>query len=188
MSEGSGTKRKGDDAPATPAKTRSRYTSQPFKSPLITRNISAATSASISTPKRDGAIEPRTPNSQTIEKKARTPRMGLRPRTPFSVNSLNDQAENDAVSIEKHEKDCEELRETESKLRLELSALICSSEGEVPVIGDDEVERMMSEYIELLHEYNEVKDCAQLVLGKIAEKKGVTIKALYSDYGIEFDD
>ncbi|XP_063900213.1 DNA repair protein SWI5 homolog [Zophobas morio] len=45
----------------------------------------------------------------------------------------------------------------------------------------------LSEYITLLHQYNEIKDVGQLLLGTIAEIKGVTTKKIYEEYDLEVD-
>ena len=37
-------------------------------------------------------------------------------------------------------------------------------------------------FIAALHEYNEVKDAAQLVMGRIAELDGVTVRAVHQRY------
>jgi len=40
-------------------------------------------------------------------------------------------------------------------------------------------------HIERLHEYNEVKDTTQELLGRLAMQKGTTTTALYQDYGLD---
>jgi len=42
--------------------------------------------------------------------------------------------------------------------------------------------------IQLLHEYNDLKDSAQIVIGILAEKEGVTIKELHERYGLPLKD
>jgi hypothetical protein len=39
-----------------------------------------------------------------------------------------------------------------------------------------------------LHAYNEIKDMAQALLGRLAEMRGVTVSALYAELDIDFDD
>ncbi|CRK90401.1 CLUMA_CG004096, isoform A [Clunio marinus] len=41
--------------------------------------------------------------------------------------------------------------------------------------------------IKLYHKYNETKDAAQLILGTLAEKEGLSIKELYKNMTIDFD-
>ena len=43
-------------------------------------------------------------------------------------------------------------------------------------------------HIRKLHEYNEIKDVGQILLGKIAETKGVTTSNLYEQYGLTLND
>jgi hypothetical protein len=42
----------------------------------------------------------------------------------------------------------------------------------------------MNEYIQDLHEYNELKDLAQVLLGKLADVKATTLKDVYEELGI----
>ncbi|XP_076316308.1 DNA repair protein SWI5 homolog isoform X3 [Tachypleus tridentatus] len=43
-------------------------------------------------------------------------------------------------------------------------------------------------HIDKLHEYNEIKDAAQCVLGRLASLDGVTIKEVHERYGLSMDD
>jgi len=49
---------------------------------------------------------------------------------------------------------------------------------------EDEHER----YIRSLHEYNGVKDLVQMLLGRLAEKRGITLTKLYTEFGLELSD
>ncbi|KAI3633183.1 hypothetical protein MIR68_008721 [Amoeboaphelidium protococcarum] len=40
----------------------------------------------------------------------------------------------------------------------------------------------MKQYIKSVHSYNEIKDAAMTLMGRIAEFKGVPVKEMYSDY------
>lgn len=42
-------------------------------------------------------------------------------------------------------------------------------------------------HIEKLHEYNEMKDTGQVLIGKIAEVNGTTTAALYEEFGLQLD-
>ncbi|XP_036054174.1 LOW QUALITY PROTEIN: DNA repair protein SWI5 homolog [Onychomys torridus] len=42
--------------------------------------------------------------------------------------------------------------------------------------------------ISLLHEYNDIKDVAQMLLGKLALTRGVTTKELYPDFALDLSD
>jgi len=43
-------------------------------------------------------------------------------------------------------------------------------------------------HIDKLHEYNDLKDVAQMVLGKLAEIEGTTTRHLYERYDLDLDD
>uniref|UniRef100_UPI00358E0155 DNA repair protein SWI5 homolog n=1 Tax=Myxine glutinosa TaxID=7769 RepID=UPI00358E0155 len=43
-------------------------------------------------------------------------------------------------------------------------------------------------HIEKMHEYNEVKDVAQMLLGRLAMVRGVTTRDLYEDYNLQLED
>ncbi|KDQ12064.1 hypothetical protein BOTBODRAFT_176827 [Botryobasidium botryosum FD-172 SS1] len=55
-------------------------------------------------------------------------------------------------------------------------------------LGDEDPQKIVSRHIKLLHEYNEAKDAAQMLMGKIAGIKQTTVKQLHEDYGLELDD
>ncbi|XP_069755130.1 DNA repair protein SWI5 homolog, partial [Narcine bancroftii] len=47
----------------------------------------------------------------------------------------------------------------------------------------------LNQYIVQLHEYNDIKDdVGQMLLGKLAVVRGVTIKDLDNEFGLELDD
>ncbi|XP_073397486.1 DNA repair protein SWI5 homolog, partial [Dendrobates tinctorius] len=46
----------------------------------------------------------------------------------------------------------------------------------------------LDKHISLLHEYNELKDAGQMLLGRLAAVRGVTTKALYTEFGLDLDD
>ncbi|XP_056396184.1 DNA repair protein SWI5 homolog [Hyla sarda] len=62
---------------------------------------------------------------------------------------------------------------------------------------DKEIERLeaegvcteeLDEHISLLHEYNELKDTGQMLLGRLAVLRGVTTKDLYAEFGLDLED
>ncbi|XP_078080272.1 DNA repair protein SWI5 homolog [Mustelus asterias] len=62
---------------------------------------------------------------------------------------------------------------------------------------DDQIEGLISEgytleeldqHIDQLHEYNDIKDVGQLLLGKLAVIRGVTTRELYSEFGLDLED
>ncbi|XP_042735188.1 DNA repair protein SWI5 homolog [Lagopus leucura] len=74
--------------------------------------------------------------------------------------------------------DIEALKEKDRALDREIAQLL--SEG----YSVEELEK----HISLLHEYNEIKDAGQMLLGKLAVIRGVTTKQLYPEYDLELSD
>ncbi|KAG8928397.1 hypothetical protein FRC02_006978 [Tulasnella sp. 418] len=70
---------------------------------------------------------------------------------------------------------------TEAALRAEIEELELKLGGKDP-------QKIISRHIQLLHEYNEAKDMAQIILGKLAGRKQTTIRQLHEDYGLSSDD
>uniref|UniRef100_UPI0037E7DB70 DNA repair protein SWI5 homolog n=1 Tax=Semicossyphus pulcher TaxID=241346 RepID=UPI0037E7DB70 len=46
----------------------------------------------------------------------------------------------------------------------------------------------LEHHIDMLHEYNDIKDIGQTLLGRIAALRGTTTRDLYSHFGLELDD
>ena len=61
-------------------------------------------------------------------------------------------------------------------------------EGEICSLGAEYSEGELQSHIEKLHEYNEIKDVGQILLGKLAEVEGVTSTQLYGRFGLQLDD
>ncbi|XP_062063442.1 DNA repair protein SWI5 homolog [Lepus europaeus] len=74
--------------------------------------------------------------------------------------------------------DIQNLKERRDVLDTEISQLL--SEG----YSVDELE----DHITQLHEYNDIKDVAQMLLGKLAVIRGVTTKELYPEFGLDMND
>ncbi|XP_040387996.1 DNA repair protein SWI5 homolog [Cygnus olor] len=75
-------------------------------------------------------------------------------------------------------REIEELRQKELALDQEIAQLL--SEG----YSLEELEK----HIALLHEYNDIKDAGQMLLGRLAVIRGVTTKQLYPEYDLELSD
>ncbi|XP_072287640.1 DNA repair protein SWI5 homolog [Pyxicephalus adspersus] len=46
----------------------------------------------------------------------------------------------------------------------------------------------LDKHISLLHEYNELKDTGQMLMGRLAVLRGITSKDLYSELGMDVED
>lgn len=57
---------------------------------------------------------------------------------------------------------------------------ICQSKEEIP--------KIIQNHMKLLHEYNEIKDIGQVLIGKMAELKGTTSREIYSEYSLNLND
>ncbi|KAM6902118.1 DNA repair protein SWI5 homolog [Xenentodon cancila] len=103
------------------------------------------------------------------------------PRTPFSkkvhshFKSPLHVAESDKVNPAAEVADLERRRE---ELDLEIAEL--EEEG----YRVEELEH----HIDKLHEYNDIKDIGQSLLGRIAALRGTTTRDLYTRFGLELDD
>ncbi len=83
---------------------------------------------------------------------------------------------NKVHSMEDLNKEIEGLRKEKKEVEEDIEALSKEySEEELP------------EHIAMLHEYNEVKDMGQLLLGKLAEVEGTTTTVLYHRFGLKLD-
>nr|XP_057913114.1 DNA repair protein SWI5 homolog isoform X1 [Doryrhamphus excisus] len=76
------------------------------------------------------------------------------------------------------EEEVEELERSKRQLDAEIAQL--ESEGY-------RVEEL-DNHIDMLHEYNDIKDMGQSLLGRIAALRGTTTRELYSHFGLELDD
>uniref|UniRef100_A0A2R9ASE6 DNA repair protein SWI5 homolog n=1 Tax=Pan paniscus TaxID=9597 RepID=A0A2R9ASE6_PANPA len=84
----------------------------------------------------------------------------------------------DGTSEESLHLDIQKLKEKRHMLDKETSQLV--SEG----YSVDELE----DYITQLHEYNDIKDVGQMLMGKLAVIRGVTTKELYPEFGLDMND
>ena len=49
-------------------------------------------------------------------------------------------------------------------------------------------DKKIKEYMDLLHQYNEIKDTCQIVLGKIAEMEAITLSAVHKKFNLPLKD
>ncbi|KAI0640228.1 DNA repair protein [Trametes polyzona] len=56
-------------------------------------------------------------------------------------------------------------------------------------LGEDQnAEQIVSRHIKLLHRYNEAKDAAQILIGKLAAYRQTTIRQIHNDFGLTDED
>ncbi|KAH9173507.1 DNA repair protein [Lactarius sanguifluus] len=77
------------------------------------------------------------------------------------------------------------VKEREVRI-LELESEITELQKELGP-GED-AQQIVSRHIKLLHRYNEAKDAAQIIIGKLAAHKQTTIRQIHEDYGLTGDD
>ncbi|KAH8262403.1 hypothetical protein KR026_003092 [Drosophila bipectinata] len=53
---------------------------------------------------------------------------------------------------------------------------------------DEDAASRQKETIQLLHEYNDLKDATQIVLGALATMKGVPVRSLHASYNLPSDE
>ncbi|PFX25679.1 DNA repair protein SWI5 homolog [Stylophora pistillata] len=81
--------------------------------------------------------------------------------------------------------------EDEASLVKEIETLKAKLEildNEIKDLSEEYSEKELQQQIQMLHEYNEIKDVGQLLLGKLAEIDGTTTRAMYQEFGLDTDD
>lgn len=68
------------------------------------------------------------------------------------------------------------------KLSKEITAL----DQAIKILGNPQ--KLREEQMDLLHKYNDVKDAAQIIIGKLADAKAVTFKSIHEDYDLPMND
>ncbi|KAJ3276360.1 hypothetical protein HDV01_004983 [Terramyces sp. JEL0728] len=54
--------------------------------------------------------------------------------------------------------------------------------------SEKDLDTYLKQRIDLLHDYNEIKDIGQQLLGINAEKYGTTVKEMYKKYDLDLND
>ncbi|KAI5937964.1 DNA repair protein SWI5 [Manis javanica] len=131
----------------------------------------ALDSPALQTPPRRG---PRTPGlRRTQPGPSKSFRGAFRSPRPSPNSGQADGASEDSLHL-----DTEKLKEKRAMLDKEIAQLM--SEG----YNVDELE----DHIAQLHEYNDIKDVGQMLLGKLAMIRGVTTKELYPEFDLDMND
>lgn len=104
-------------------------------------------------------------------------------RTPFSKFQKVNSTFKSPLQVSEDAKvsPAEEMEELERR-REQLDAEIIQLEAQ----GYNEKE--LEHHINMLHEYNDIKDIGQSLLGRIAALRGTTTRDLYSHFGLELED
>ena len=146
-----------------------------FKSPLRTPDTPPADSVVSNT---DPATTSSGSSSTQSVKPQRSQLTASNRHTPYSLkHRTHTSRSNTACAAETEETDIASLRERVEAAQRELDEL--SKE-----YSEDEYQQ----YIDDLHEYNEVKDAAQMLLGKLAEVRCTTVSELYKQFDLDLDD
>lgn len=85
------------------------------------------------------------------------------------------------------ESDLKKLKEIKAQA-FQIESEIKSRKEEVGFIKDTEITLAHKTYMDRLHRYNEAKDMAQALMGKLAQLTGTTTRNLYPNFGLSFDD
>ncbi|XP_062290538.1 DNA repair protein SWI5 homolog [Scomber scombrus] len=117
-----------------------------------------------------------TPEGNSLKK-------GALKRTPFSMckkvhSSFKSPLQVTEIAKLSPEEEVAELERTRGKLDAEIAQL--EAEG----YRVEELER----HIDKLHEYNDIKDIGQSLLGRLAALRGTTTRDLYSHFGLDLED
>ncbi|XP_006119078.1 DNA repair protein SWI5 homolog isoform X1 [Pelodiscus sinensis] len=87
-------------------------------------------------------------------------------------------SQSDGVNKEDLLREIEELKQKDLDLDREIA----------PFLAEGYSLEELEKHISLLHEYNDIKDTGQMLLGKLAMIRGVTTKELYPQFDLELTD
>ncbi|KAG0013930.1 swi5-like zinc finger protein [Podila clonocystis] len=108
---------------------------------------------------------------------------------PLETPAPVDRQQKKRDSQEQHD-----LQKAKEDAKIEaLKAMILELQAEeqalIKKIRDEgSAKEIIDRHIQQLHEYNEIKDVGQVILGKCAELEGTTIKKQYENYGLDPTD
>ncbi|XP_074628777.1 DNA repair protein SWI5 homolog [Acropora palmata] len=119
----------------------------------------------------------KTPSTLTGKRPSLVSRSSSKLRRPFK-SPLHSMRQN--ASIEDKPLLLDEVRCLEEKLEV--------LNKQIKELSEEYCEEELQEHIDKLHEYNEIKDVGQLLIGKLAEIDGTTTKAMYQEFGLDLED
>jgi len=71
------------------------------------------------------------------------------------------------------------------KQEARIAALQAEIEELQAELGHDvKADEIVSRHIKLLHQYNEAKDATQILMGRLAEHRGITIRQMHREFGL----
>ncbi|XP_064483164.1 DNA repair protein SWI5 homolog [Ornithodoros turicata] len=123
-----------------------------------------------------------------MDKKASTPLRNIRAlRTKFVNTSFKSpmKAATGSLPAPADNQDPEKLKKELDSLLLREKEL---DEQITSLVDEGYTVEELDWHVEKLHEYNEVKDAAQLVLGQLAILKGTTVREMHKDFNLPLDD
>ncbi|XP_030291428.1 DNA repair protein SWI5 homolog [Sparus aurata] len=122
-------------------------------------------------------------NSPLSTPEAKDLKKGILKRTPFSKFKRVHSNFKSPLQVSESSKvsPAEEVAELERR-REQLDTEIAQLEAEGYRVEE------LEHHIDMLHEYNDIKDIGQSLLGRIAALRGTTTRDLYSHFGLELDD
>jgi len=147
-----------------------------------------------------------TPKSKTLRRSLSTPyQKGRRSSSgcfaPFKSPAASSNTKNDSVTNkeETSEKVKQQIpcklntRQPDDKVTLanevvQMHQKCQQLDQEIEELRKSYDEEELPMYVDKLHQYNEIKDIAQMLIGKIAEFERTTTKRLYERFGLDLDD
>lgn len=155
-------------SPAVEKETKAKQLARinrPFKSPVVNGPNTGLSPAVTNASRRNN-------NKRVLYQSPLSQQSGIKTSDVCNPPMKRTKLSNMLLTKNKPAKSYEELCQHEAELDREIASL--QSEGFVI----EELDRQ----IDLLHRYNDVKDAAQMVMGRLAELEGVTVKSLHGKY------
>lgn len=154
--------------------TDSARLNRPFKSPIV----------KVQTPLSGGELSPNTATPPNVRTDGLSKRILSAVQSPLSSRSVERGNVTPLSNRPKRARlstgmiDAADLRHREAQLDREIAELQSES------LSVEELDHQ----IDLLHRYNDIKDAAQIVMGRLAELENVTVKSLHEKYGAPLRD
>lgn len=79
------------------------------------------------------------------------------------------------------------LKQMQTKL-VQHAAELATLKTSLRVERDEEIDRLHKRHLDRLHRYNEAKDVAQALMGRLAQLSGCTTRELYPQFNLSLED